>query len=186
MAAILPQFRQAGKLTPGVPAVKIQPMPGEKKVVLLVEDSEIVREMTKLALMEAGYEVRTAVGNLDLEKQINENPGFLTSLDLIVLDMELEEVHQSQREDKQGSHKGVYMTGSQLGATLAFAHPQLKTVPFLIYSGKEPDEIRAHLDELKEFAQLDDQIKDNFKGFVPKQAGGEEALVEKIREILSA
>jgi CheY-like chemotaxis protein len=159
-------------------------MPDEKKVILLVEDSEIVREMTKLALMEAGYEVRTAVGNIDLEKQIESNPGFLKGLDLIVLDMELEEVHESQQEDRPGSHKGVYMTGSQLGATLAFAHPQLKSVPFLIYSGKELDEIQAHLDELKEFAQLDEQIKDNFKGFVPKQAGGEGALVEKIQEIL--
>lgn len=160
-------------------------MPDEKKVILLVEDSEIVREMTKLALMDAGYDVRTAVGNMDLEKQINENPGFLKGLDLIVLDMELEETHESQREDKQGSHQGVYMTGSQLGATLAFAHPQLKSVPFLIYSGKDLDEIQAHLDELKEFAQLDDQIGDNFKGFVPKQVGGEGALVEKINKILS-
>lgn len=160
-------------------------MRGEKKVILLVEDSEIVREMTRLALLEAGYEVRTAVGNLDLEKQVNENPGLLRGLDLIVLDMELEEVHQSQREDKPGSHTGVYMTGSQLGATLAFAHPHLKTVPFLIYSGKDLDEIQAYLDELKEFAQLDDQIRVNFKGFVPKQAGGEGALVGKINEILS-
>jgi len=160
-------------------------MPDEKKIILLVEDSEIVREMTKLALMEAGYDVRTAVGNMDLEKQIDEDPGFLKGLDLIVLDMELEEVHESQREDKEGSHKGVYMTGSQLGATLAFAHPQLKAVPFLIYSGKDQGEIQAHLDELKEFAQLDDQIKGNFKGFVPKQAGGQGALVEKIQEILS-
>jgi CheY-like chemotaxis protein len=160
-------------------------MPNDKKVILLVEDSEIVREMTKLALMEAGYEVRTAIGNIDLEKQIEADPGFLKELDLIVLDMELEEVHESQQEDKPGSHKGVYMTGSQLGATLAFAHPQLKNVPFLIYSGKDLDEIQAHLDELKEFAQLDGKIRDNFKGFVPKQAGGESALVEKIQEILS-
>jgi hypothetical protein len=135
--------------------------------------------------MEADYEVRTAVGNIDLEKQIEADPGFLKELDLIVLDMELEEVHESQHDDKQGSHKGVYMTGSQMGATLAFAHPQLKSVPFLIYSGKDLEEIQAHLDELKEFAQLDDQIKDNFKGFVPKQAGGESALIEKIQEILS-
>ena len=160
-------------------------MPDEQKVILLVEDSEIVREMTKLALLEAGYEVRTAIGNIDLEKQIESDPGFLTGLNLIVLDMELEEIHESQQEDKPGSHKGVYMTGSQLGATLAFAHPQLKNVPFLIYSGKDLDEIQAHLDELKEFAQLDDQIKDNFKGFVPKQTGGEGALVEKIKKILS-
>jgi CheY-like chemotaxis protein len=176
---------KVGKLTHGVSAVKIGPMLDEKQKILLVEDSEIVREMTRLALMEAGYAVRTAVGNLDLENQINENPGFLDELDLIVLDMELEEIHVSQREDKQGSHKGVYMTGSQLGATLAFAHPQLKNVPFLIYSGKDLDEIQAHLDELSEFAQIDDQIKDNFKGFVPKQAGGKGALVEKIQEILS-
>jgi CheY-like chemotaxis protein len=160
-------------------------MPDRNKAILLVEDSEIVREMTRLALVDAGYEVRTAIGNLDLEKQVDSDPGFLKGLDLIVLDMELEEVQESQREDKPGSHTGVYMTGSQLGATLAFAHPQLKNVPFLIYSGKDLDEIQAHLDELKEFAQLDGQIKDNFKGFVPKQAGGEGALVEKIKEILS-
>jgi CheY-like chemotaxis protein len=181
----MPHFRRGGKLTRGAPAVKIRLMPGGKKAILLVEDSEIVREMTRLALTEAGYEVRTAVGNQDLERQAEQDPGFLRGLDLIVLDMELEEVHESQREDKQGSHTGVYMTGSQLGATLAFAHPQLETVPFLIYSGKEPGEIQAHLDELKEFTQLDEQIRHNFKGFVPKQAGGEAALVEKIQQILS-
>jgi CheY-like chemotaxis protein len=156
-----------------------------KKIVLLVEDSEIVRDMTQLALEEAGYGVRTAVGNADLEKKIADDASFLEGLDLIVLDMELTEEHERQREDKEGSHAGVYMTGSQIGISLALAHPQLKEVPFLVYSGKDRDEIQAHLDELVGFTEMDDQLKDNFKGFVPKGLGGEGALIEKIGEILS-
>lgn len=159
-------------------------MPPDQKVILLVEDSDIVREMTKLTLEEAGYQVRTAVGNTDLEDQIKKVPGFLDDLDLIVLDMELEEDQERQREDKDGSHKGVYMTGSQIGIGLALAHPQLKEVPFLVYSGRDLSEIQAHLDELKEFAEYDESLKNNYKGFVPKQDGAGVGLLEKINEVL--
>lgn len=157
----------------------------DKKTVLLVEDSELVREMTKLALEMAGFEVFTAAGNVDLENKIAKWPGFLDSLDLIVLDMELEEDLERQREDKDGSHVGSQMTGSQIGLSLSMVHPQLKAVPFLIYSGKEQDEIQAHLDELLDFASFDEQLKQNYKGFVQKQAGAEMTLVKKVTEILS-
>jgi len=155
------------------------------KTILLVEDSDIVREMTKLTLEDAGYQVRTAVGNTDLESQIANTPGFLDGLSLIVLDMELAEDQQRQREDKDGSHVGVYMTGSQIGVGLALAHPQLQEVPFLVYSGHEPAEIQAHLDELKEFAEYDDRIKNNFKGFVSKHEGAAAGLLEKINLALA-
>jgi len=124
------------------------------------------------------------MGNADLEEQIKKTPGFLDDLALIVLDMELQEDLERQREDKDGSHQGVYMTGSQIGIGLALAHPQLQEVPFLVYSGREMDEIQAHLDELQEFAEYDDRIKNNFKGFVPKHEGAAAGLLSKIAEVL--
>ncbi len=156
-----------------------------KKVVLLIEDSEIVQELTKAALEEAGFIVKTALGNIDLEKKIHKIDGFLEGIDILVLDMELEEVQVRQREDKGGSHLGVYMTGSQIGAMLAFQHPQLCTVPFLLYSGHQVEEIRHYLDELEGFAECDEQIKTNYRGFIPKDLGAEQLLIEKINEILS-
>lgn len=156
------------------------------KVVLLVEDSLIVREMTRRVLVEAGYVVRTAVGHNDLEKQILRVPGFVDGVDLLVLDMELLETQERMQGEQGVDHLGMQMTGSQIGATFALAYPQLENVPFLIYSGKDLNEIQAHLDELAEFKELNQQIRENYKGFVPKQAGAETALLGKIDEILGA
>lgn len=153
-------------------------------VVLLVEDSPIVQALTKEALEGAGFAVRTATGLQELELQIQNTPGYLDELDLMVLDMELQEDLLRQRKDKGGTHRGSYMTGSQIAATMMMAYPQLSRVPFILYSGKEMDEIQAHLDELKEFTELDEQIRNNYKGFVPKDAGAEMVLVELAIKVL--
>ena len=156
-----------------------------KHIILLVEDSDIIREITKAALEEAGFHVRTAIGSDDLEKKIKGFGGFLDGLDLMVLDMELEENLSRSRNDRGGSHVGSQMTGSQIGATLGLSHPQLQDVPFLIYSGKDPNEIRAYLDELEQFAELDEHIKNNYRGFVQKGEGSEPELIRNIRKALT-
>jgi len=159
-------------------------MPGEKPVILLIEDSEIVSLLSAQALESAGFEVRTATGPGDLEDQIKADPDFLNGIGLMILDMMLEESHQRQREDKSGSHESVAMTGSQVGVSLILAHPQLRSVPFLIYSSREPEEIQAHLDELFEFAEFDEDINKNYQGFVPKRSEAGSELLEKALQIL--
>ena len=155
-----------------------------KGVILLVEDSRAIRLATSRALEQAGYIMRMASGNCDLEQKIAADPAFLQGVDLIVLDMELEEPLERQREDKSGVHIGSQMTGSQIGVSLGLVHAQLQSVPFLVYSAKEPEEIEHHLHELAEFAEMDGQIKNNCKGFILKTAGAESLLVEKSRQIL--
>lgn len=156
-----------------------------RKTVLLVEDSPIVQEMTRMMLEEAGFEVRTATGNAELEDKVASQPEFLEGIDLMVLDMELSEEHGRQREDKDGIHRGVSMTGSQIGAFLPMAQPSLAGVPFLIYSGKERDEIDAHLAEIEEFASTDERIRSTYKGFVSKQSGTEGKLIEAVRQVFA-
>lgn len=155
-----------------------------QRVVLLVEDSPIAQELTRVALEEAGFRVRTATGLQDLELQISSTPGYLDDLDLMVLDMELQENLLRQRRDKSGTHRGVYMTGSQIAASMMMSYPQLNSVPFILYSGKEMDEIKGHLDELREFTELDEQIRNNYKGFVSKDESAELVLVEMIKKVL--
>jgi len=159
-------------------------MEPEKPAILLVEDSELFRLASAEALEEAGFEVRAAAGYTDLEAKIGAEPDFLTGLSLMVLDMELTEELDRMRADRGGTHTGAQMTGSQIGISLPLVHPQLTEVPFLLYSGKEDDQILAHLEELAEFAQLDDRLQRNYKGFVQKKSGGQAALVAKIVEIL--
>jgi hypothetical protein len=77
------------------------------------------------------------------------------------------------------------MTGSQVGISLMLAHPELQKVPFLIYSSKDPEEIEAHLEELFEFAKLDEGINENYQGFVSKSAESGSELLEKAIQILS-
>jgi CheY-like chemotaxis protein len=156
-----------------------------QQVVLLVEDSLVVREMTRAVLEQAGYRVRAVAGNADLEDRIAADPGFLSGIDLMVLDMELIEELERQRDDKGGSHAGAAMTGSQLGAFLPMAHPQLGDVPFLVYSGKEQDEIQDHLEELEAFAASDERIRNNYRGFVAKQEDAGAGLLESIAGILA-
>jgi hypothetical protein len=102
----------------------------------------------------------------------------------MILDMMLEEEHERHREDKAGSLEGVAMTGSQVGVSLILAHPQLRSVPFVIYSGREPEEIQSHLDELFEFAEFDEDINKNYRGFVPKHSDTCSELLEKAIQIL--
>lgn len=156
-----------------------------KGVILLVEDSRAIRLATSRALEKAGYLVREASGNCDLEAKIAADPGFLKGLDLMVLDMELDEPLERQREDKSGVHTGCQMTGSQIGVSLGLVHEQVQSVPFLIYSAKEPEEIEQYLLELAEFADVNSQIKKNCKGFIQKTAGAESLLLERARKILS-
>lgn len=139
-----------------------------------------------MMLEEAGFDVRAASGNADLEDKIANHPEFLEGIDLMVLDMELSEEHGRQRGDKEGSHRGVSMTGSQIGAFLPLAQPSLAGVPFLIYSGKEREEIDAHLAELDDFASTDERIGTTYRGFVPKQDGAEDKLIEAIKRIFPA
>jgi CheY-like chemotaxis protein len=160
-------------------------MSGEKKVILLIEDSEIAAMMAVQALESGGFEVRTATGPGDLEEKINADEGFLQGIDLMILDMMLEETHERHREDKSGSLEGVAMTGSQVGVSLMLAHPQLRSVPFLIYSSKEPEEIESHLEELFEFAKLEESINNNYQGFVSKSSESGSELLEKALQILS-
>ena len=157
----------------------------DKKVILLIEDSKIVSELTKEALESSGHEVRLASGNVDLDEKVRSVVGFLTGIDLVVLDMVLVEHHMREREDKRGSSFGMSMTGGQIGATLAMSHPQLQSAPFLVYSAKELPEIQTYLDELSEFAEYDKRIRKNYKGFVRKETGAERQLVEKVAQILS-
>jgi CheY-like chemotaxis protein len=160
-------------------------MSGEKKVILLIEDSEIAAMMAVGSLESGGFEVRTATGPGDLEEKIKADPGFIEGIDLMILDMMLQETHERHREDKSGSLEGVAMTGSQVGVSLILAHPQLRSVPFLIYSSKEPEEIESHLEELFEFAKLDENINNNYQGFVSKHSESGSELFEKAIQILS-
>ncbi len=156
----------------------------QQPTILLVEDSELFREVSSEALRQSGFEVRTAAGYMDLEAKIEADPAFLEDLSLMVLDMELNEELERMRADRDGTHLGAQMTGSQIGISLPLVHPQLTEVPFLLYSGKEDDQIIDHLEELAEFAELDDRLQRNYKGFVQKKSGGETELVAKIAEIL--
>ena len=160
-------------------------MSGDKKVILLIEDSEIASMMAVQSLESGGFEVRTATGPGELEEKIKADEGFLDGIDLMILDMMLEETHERQREDKAGSQESVAMTGSQVGVSLILAHPQLRSVPFLIYSSKEPEEIETHMQELFEFAKLDENINANYQGFVPKRSDAGSALLEQAIQILS-
>jgi CheY-like chemotaxis protein len=160
-------------------------MSGEKKVILLIEDSEIAAMMAAQSLESGGFEVRTATGPGDLEEKIKADEGFLQGIDMMILDMMLEETHERHREDKSGSLEGVAMTGSQVGVSLMLAHPQLRSVPFLIYSSKDPEEIESHLEELFEFAELDENINKNYRGFVSKSSESGSELLEKAIQILS-
>ena len=160
-------------------------MSGEKKVILLIEDSEIAAMMAVQSLESGGFEVRTATGPGDLEDKIKADPGFIEGIDLMILDMMLEETHERQREDKAGSLDSVAMTGSQVGVSLILAHPHLASVPFLIYSSKEPEEIESHLEELFEFAKLDESINANYRGFVSKHSEAGTELLQQALQILS-
>lgn len=160
-------------------------MSGDKKVILLIEDSEIASMMAVQSLESGGFDVRTATGPGDLEEKISADEGFLDGISLMILDMMLEETHERQREDKAGSLEGVAMTGSQVGVSLMLAHPHLRSVPFLIYSSKEPEEIESHLEELFEFAKLDENINANYQGFVSKSSESGSELLEKAIQILS-
>jgi len=122
---------------------------------------------------------------MELEEKMKADPGFLDGIDMMILDMMLEETHQRHRDDKAGSHTGVAMTGSQMGATLILAYPQLQSVPFIIYSSKDPEEIQAHLDELFEFTEFDENVNKNYRGFVPKRSDSGSELLEKAVQILS-
>jgi|GEM_PF-2997339 len=160
-------------------------MSGDKKVILLIEDSEIAAMMAVQALESGGFEVRAATGPGDLEEKIKSDPAFIEGVDMMILDMMLEETHERHREDKDGKLEGVAMTGSQVGISLMLAHPHLQKVPFLIYSSKEPEEIQAHLDELFEFAKLDENINENYKGFVSKHSEAGSELLAMAIQILS-
>ena len=160
-------------------------MSGDKKVILLIEDSEIAAMMAVQSLESGGFEVRTASGPVDLEEKIKADPGFIEGIDMMILDMMLEESHERQREDKDGQLEGVAMTGSQVGISLMLSHPELQKVPFLIYSSKDPEEIEAHLEELFEFAKLDEGINANYQGFVSKSADSGSELLEKAIQVLS-
>jgi CheY-like chemotaxis protein len=160
-------------------------MSGEKKVILLIEDSEIAAMMAVQSLESGGFEVRTASGPADIEEKIQTDPGFIEGIDMMILDMMLEESHERHREDKDGKLEGVAMTGSQVGISLMLAHPELQKVPFLIYSSKDPEEIEAHLEELFEFAKLDEGINANYQGFVSKSPESGSELLEKAIQILS-
>ena len=160
-------------------------MAAKNKVILLIEDSEIVSLMTAQSLESGGFEVRTASGPGDLEEKIKADPHFLDDIGLMILDMMLEESHQRHREDKSGSLESVAMTGSQVGVSLILAYPQLGSVPFLIYSGRESEEIQAHLDELLAFTEFDEVINKNYRGFVSKRSDAGSELLEKAIQILS-
>lgn len=160
-------------------------MSGDKKIILLIEDSEIATMMAVGSLESGGFEVRTATGPVNLEEKIKADPGFIEGIDLMILDMMLEETHERHREDKAGQLEGVAMTGSQVGISLMLAHPHLRSVPFLIYSGKDPEEIESHLEELFEFAELDENINKNYQGFVSKSPDSGSELLEKALQILS-
>ena len=155
-----------------------------KHVVLMVEDSEIVREVVTLQLSAAGFEVRTACGPEDLERKIGEDPQLISGVDIMVLDMELEEEITRTREDKEGAHTGSQMMGSQLGACLPMIQPKLSEVPFVIYSAMAENERKAYIEELEELAGIDEQLKANYRGFISKDDGAQK-LVEAVRKALS-
>lgn len=152
---------------------------------LLVEDDRFSRTATAELLSRAGYEVRLAAGAEDLERNVRTEPDFLSGLSLLILDIELYESLGRNREDKSGTHTGMAMTGSQLGLSLALAYPQLRDVPFLLYSARDPRAIQESLNELASLSEAEDLIRRNYRGFVVKDERFQDALLEKVRAVLA-
>lgn len=156
-----------------------------RPTVLLVEDDRFSRTTTAQLLLEAGFEVRVAAGAEDLERKVRAEPGFLSGLSLLILDIELYESLGRNREDKGGTHTGMAMTGSQLGVSLGLAFSELRTVPFLLYSARDPRSVQESLEELRTLAEAEDLIRQNYRGFVAKDERFPQALLEKVRAVLA-
>lgn len=75
----------SGTISPGLPVVEREPTPlGRKPRVLVVEDSVGVRELERVILESAGYEVITAVDGLDGIARLRSEPA-----DLVLSDVEM-------------------------------------------------------------------------------------------------
>ena len=75
----------SGTINPGLPVVDREPTPlGRKPRVLVVEDSVGVRELERVILESAGYEVITAVDGLDGIARLRSEPA-----DLVLSDVEM-------------------------------------------------------------------------------------------------
>lgn len=105
----------------------------------------------------------------------------MVGLDMMVCDMELKEELQKSGAVKDSDPKGEQARGSQLGMIFSMAYG----MPFIIYSGKEPDEIKDDLAYLEEECMNDPQLKGNYRGFVPKKEGVG-ALVRKVEMEIGA
>ncbi len=75
----------SGTIGPGLPVVEREPTPlGRKPRILVVEDSVGVRELERVILESAGYEVITAVDGLDGIARLRSEPA-----DLVLSDVEM-------------------------------------------------------------------------------------------------
>lgn len=157
-----------------------------RAAILLVEDDRLSRTATAALLTEAGYEVRAAAGAEDLEKKAKADPAFLSNLALIILDIELYENLGRSREDKSGTHTGMAMTGTQLGLSLALAYPELRKVPFVVYSARDPAAIQASLDEMASLLEMEGFVQQNFRGFVVKDEHFADSLLYLVRLIVDS
>lgn len=154
------------------------------RVVLAIEDSASAREMIMDFLGSAGYVVRMASGMENLESEIKKDPRFAEGIGLMLCDMELIEdtdKYGRRKAVSEDDKKGQHMPGSEIVVFGAMAFPQLSAVPFLIYSGKKPEEIAGKMDELMEYADADPEVRARFRGFLQK--GPPEELVSVVNRI---
>lgn len=135
-----------------------------KHVIVHVDDSLTARALVYEALSAAGFAVHSAESAEDLEHRLLSDEGLRGVVDLFVLDMEMPD-----------------MMGAQVGAAIEAVYEDLAKVPFIIYSGKDEDWVEKMSADV---AELSEEFKKNYKGYVGKGQKSTERLLQRVKEVL--
>ena len=139
-------------------------MGDEKKLIVYVEDSPSARAMVTEELESHGYQIMTATDAADLERRILSQDDLRARVAMFILDLEMPQ-----------------MIGTQIGAVMDQLYPEFKEIPFIIYSARPEQEVIQAVDEVISYSG---SFSKNYRGYILKQAGSMEGLVNKVIEVM--
>jgi CheY-like chemotaxis protein len=134
-----------------------------RHLIVCMDDSLMVHEMLRDGFEGTGYMLELIRDIPELEQKVLSQPETIGQVDLFVLDFDMPE-----------------MTGTQIASVLDQMDERLKSVPFLIFSGRPREEVTKAIEDANAYSY---SFASNFRGYIEKHEGAIAALMARIEEL---